>query len=260
MINYVTINLQAALPLHLVSPLVWPLYSSIALYCLTTIYPLGIFLIYFNILFRILYFSVEFLYYPFFCYEFLSWLVLREYSLNIKRGSDEQSTDKTQDKEIENRQAKNLLNDTLKKLKDLEEKKVPENIDEGKPIPTKDFKTAKDIEEQYPEFFDEDSGNSSNKKQGYSELKEYLQEELDALPGTKETSAMGESNDRETKKSKPSSSEESEAKSKPSSSDESQGKPKPSSLDSSEAKDKGSLIDDFANPNNEFGDWTGGDD
>lgn len=199
---------------------------------------------------RILDFSREFVYHPFLCDEFVSWLLLTEYGLNIKRGSDEQSTDKTQDKEIENRQAKNLLNDTLKKLSDLEEKKVPEDLDQGKSISSKDSKTAKNIEEQYPEFFDEDSGNSSNKKQGYSELKEYLQEELDALPSTKETSAMEESTDRDTKKPKPSSNE---TKDESLASLEAKDKEKPSSS-GSEAKGKGSLIDDYANPNNEFGD------
>jgi hypothetical protein len=175
--------------------------------------------------------------------------------IDKKRRSDEQSTDKSQDKEIEIRQAKNLLNDTLKKLSDLEEKKIPENLDQGKSIPAKESQIAKDIEEQYPSFFDEDSENLYNKKQGYSELREYLQEELDALPSTKETSAMVESTDIETKKLKPSSSDElSEGKEKPSTLDESEDKEKPSSSESSETKGKGSLIDDYANPNNEFGD------
>lgn len=212
-----------------------------------------IILIYFNILLRI-----------------LEFLLLTKYGngfvfINKKRGSNEQSTDKTQDKEIENRQAKNLLNDTLNKLSDLEQKRVPEDLDQGKSIPSKDSKTAKQIEEQYPSFFDEDSGNSDNKKQGYSELKEYLQEELDSLSSIKETSVMEESTDRDTKKPKPSSNEikdESEGKENPSSDEiknESEGKPTPSSSES-EAKGKGSLIDDYANPNNEFGDWTGGED
>jgi len=120
-----------------------------------------------------------------------------------KRGSDEQSTGKSQDKDFEIRQAKNILNDTLNKINNLEEKKVPESMDEGKSIPPKDSRTAEDIEKQYPTFFDEDSGNSDNKKQGYLELKEYIQEELDALPGTKQTSAVeSPSIDRETKKNK----------------------------------------------------------
>lgn len=197
-----------------------------------------IILIYFNILLRILDFTLKFHFHSL-SYEFISFPLFYEYRLYIKRGSDEQSTNKTQDKEIEDRQAKNILNDTLKKLSDLEEKKVPEDLDQGKPIRPNDFKTAKDIEEQYPEFFDEDSGNSDNKKQGYGELKEYLQEELDSLPITEKTSEGEESNDRDTKKPKPTSS------------DESEGKPKPSS---SESEGKGSLIDDFANPNDEFGD------
>ena len=71
--------------------------------------------------------------------------------------------------------------------------------------------------------------------------KEYLQEELNALSGTKETSVVVESKDRETKKSK-------------SSSESSEVKEKPSPSESSEVKGKGSLIDDYANPNNEFGD------
>jgi hypothetical protein len=214
----------------------------------------------------ILDFTLKLLYHSFLSSEFISCSIFTEYGLNIKRGSDEQSTDKTQDKELEDRQAKNLLNDTLKKLSDLEEKKVPEDLDQGKPIRPKDYKTAKDIEEQYPEFFDEDSGNSDKKKQGYGELKEYLQEELDALSSTEEISAKEESNDRETKKPKPtssessegqeksSSSESSEGKGKPSTSESSEGKGKPSSSESSENKGKGSLIDDYANPNNEFGD------
>jgi len=103
-------------------------------------------------------------------------------------------------------------------------KKVPESIDQGQSIPSKDSKTAKDIEEQYPDFFDEESGNSNNKKQGYDELKEYLQEELDSLPGTKETSSMEPpSIDRETKKTK-SSSDQPQGKEKASSSDEPEGK------------------------------------
>lgn len=163
----------------------------------------------------------------------------------IKRGSDQQSTGKSQDKEIENRQAKNILSDTLKKLDDLEQKKVPEDLDQGKSIGSKDSKTAKNIEEQYPDFFDEDSGNSGNKKQAYSELKEYLQGELKTIPDTKDSVPEG-SVDRDTKKPKPSTSDSSEAlASNP------EDKEKASS---SETKNKGSLIDDFANPNDEFGD------
>lgn len=162
--------------------------------------------------------------------------------MNKKRGSDEQSTDKAQDEHNEHQQAKDSLTETLRKLNDLEQKDVGERLDKGLPVRPKDFKEAKDIEDKFPEFFDEDSGNSDNKKQGYGELKEYLQEELNALPGTKETSATEGSIDRDTKKPKPSSSDESEAE------------PKPSSSESSEAKGKGSLIDDYANPNNEFGD------
>jgi len=246
MTNLIRSNYQSH-PFHLVSPSPWPLFTSIALFALTT------------------------------CDFFRSaGLVF----INKKRGSDEQSTDKSQDKEIEDRQAKNILSDTLNKLNDLEQKKVPENMDKGKSVPSKDSQTAKDIELQYPDFFDEESGNSDNKKQGYDELKEYLQEELDALSGPKETSAMEGSIDRETKKPKPSTSDDSEAKEKPSDSsqakekpstsddseakekpsDSSQAKEKPSSSDSSEAKNKGSLIDDWADPSNEFGDWTGGDD
>jgi len=65
-----------------------------------------------------------------------------------------------------------------------------------------------------------------------------------------------EFNDRDTKKPKPLSSDElyEEAKENPSSSESSEGKPKPWSSDTFEAKGKHSLIDDYANPNNEFGD------
>ena len=90
-------------------------------------------------------------------------------------------------------------------------------------------KTAKEIEEQYTSFFDEESENT--KKEGYEQLKEYLEEELRGLSTTDEINTKEEA--QESKRSKVS--------------DDTSG-------------NKGSLIDDYANPNNEFGDWTGGDD
>lgn len=237
MINLINYNFQAH-PFHLVFPLPLPILRNISQVTLTSkgvLTNLGfsfIILKYLNILLSIL--------------DFLR--LCGFVFINKKRGSEEQSTDKTEDKEIENKQAKNLLNDTLKKLNDLEEKKVPEDLDKGKPVRPKDYKTAKDIEEQYPDFFDEDSGNSENKKEGYSQLKEYLQEELDSLPSTKETSTVEESNDRDTKRPKPSSNEIKEEALA------SQGKEKSTSSESSEGKGKGSLIDDYADPSNEFGD------
>jgi hypothetical protein len=173
----------------------------------------------------------------FITFPYLDGLIL----INRKRGSEDQSSDQLQDKYNEEKQAKDSLQETLGKLKDLENNDVTNRIDNGLPVRPKEFKQAKEIEEKYPEFFDVDSGNSDNKKEGYSELKEYLQEELNALSGTKETSVVVESKDRETKKSK-------------SSSESSEVKEKPSPSESSEVKGKGSLIDDFANPNNEFGD------
>ena len=195
--------------------------------------------------------------------------------INRKRGSDEQSTSKTQDQEIEKREAENTWDDTLKKLKDLEDKRVLEDIDEGKPVRPRDFATAKTLEEQYPSFFDEDSGNSNNKKQGYNELKDYLEEELNIIHRLERISINPESSDRESKRSKPMSSDyssegkeissksnESEGKDISSKSDESESKGKEISPKSSESVIKGenSLIDDFADPNTEFGDWTSGDD
>lgn len=189
--------------------------------------------------------------------------------MNKKRGYDQQSTDKKQDKQNEYKQAKDSLNEILGKLKGLEEKDVGGRLDKGLPVRPKDYKEAKDLQDEFPSFFDEDSGNSENKKQGYSELKEYIEAELDALPSTKETSAVEQSNSRNEKKPKPS--DESEAEAKPSSaaaqakakaSESSEAEVKPSSAaaaqakgsESSEGKAKGSLIDDYANPNNEFGD------
>ena len=90
-------------------------------------------------------------------------------------------------------------------MDDIDENDVADRVDKGLPVRPKDFKNAQEIEEEYPSFFDEDSGNSDNKKRGYAELKDYLQEELGALPGTKETSTMEASIDRETKKPKSSS-------------------------------------------------------
>lgn len=171
--------------------------------------------------------------------------------MNKKRGSDEQSTDQTQDEHNEHQQAKDSLTETLRKLNDLEQKDVGQRLDKGLPVRPKEFKEAKDLQDEFPEYFDEESGNSDNKKQGYSDLKEYIEGELHALPSTEETSAVEkESYDRDTKK--PSSKDESsEGKEIPSTSE---GKVKPSSPESSEGKPKGSLIDDYANPSNEFGD------
>ena len=138
--------------------------------------------------------------------------------MNKKRGSDQQSTDQIQDKQNEDKQAKDNLNETLRKLNDLEKNYVPDRIDNGQPVRPKEYREAQQIEKDYPSFFDEDSGNSDKKKQGYEELKEYLQSELDALPGTKESSGMEGSQDRDIKKQKPSTSDSSEGKEKPSSS------------------------------------------
>lgn len=143
-----------------------------------------------------------------------------------KRGSDEQSTDQLENEQNEHKQAKDSLTETLRKLNDLEQKDIGERIDKGLPVRPKEFKEAKDLQEEFPDFFDEDSGNSDNKKQGYSELKEYIQGELDALPCTKEISAIEGSIDRDTKKLKPTSSDSSEAEPKPTSSESSEGKPK----------------------------------
>lgn len=241
-------SIAAANTLHFIWPSVakhWALYTSIRLNAKIGILYSGFSIIiirYFNILLSIL--------------DFLQGFVF----MNKKRGSDEQSTDQKQDKQNEHQQAKDSLNETLGKLKDLEQKDVGGRLDKGLPVRPKDYKEAKDLQDEFPDFFDEDSGNSENKKQGYSELKEYIEGELNALPSTKETSAVEQSNDRYEKKPKPS--DESEGEAKPSSS-EAFAKPSPSSAqarESSEGKAKGSLIDDYANPNNEFGDWTGGDD
>ena len=43
----------------------------------------------------------------------------------------EQSTSAAQDKENENREAKNVLSDVLKKVEDLEKKEVPQKLDSG---------------------------------------------------------------------------------------------------------------------------------
>jgi len=128
--------------------------------------------------------------------------------MNKKRGSDEQSTDQLEDEQNEQKKAKESLTETLRKLNDLEQNDVANRLDQGLPVRPKEFREAKDIEAKFPDFFDNDSGNSDNKKEGYSQLKEYLQEELGALPSTKETSAVEESNDRDTKKPKPLSSDE----------------------------------------------------
>jgi hypothetical protein len=209
MTNSIRSNFQVH-PFHLVSPLPWPIYTSISIFVLLMIYHIN------GIIF-----------------------------INRKRTSEDQSTDHKQDLEAEAREAKNLLNDTLKKVNHIEE--IINNKDgKNKDITHKDANISKDIEKQYPTFFDEESGNLEDKKSGYRDLKEYLEEELAAIPGIKETNPMQESLDRDTKKIKPLSSDESEGK--------------PSSTESSDAKGKGSLIDDYANPNLEFGDWTGGDD
>jgi len=149
--------------------------------------------------------------------------------MNKKRVLDQQSTE-TEDNSWENRQAKNILSDTLNKIASLEQKKVPESMDKGESIPPKESTTAKELEERYPTFFDDESGNENDKKQGYAELKEYLEGELKALPSTKQTSAMeSPSIDRETKKQK--SSDQSEAKEKASSSDQSEAGKKESPID-----------------------------
>jgi len=164
-------NFQAH-PFHLVPLSPWPLLTCIALYTLTC--------------------------------DLLHGLVY------IKRGSSEQSSDEKQDKQNEDNQAKDSLSETLKKLEEIDRNEVADRVDKGLPVRPKDFKSAQEIEKEYPTFFDEDSGNSGNKKQGYAELRDYLHEELAALPGTKETSTMEASIDRETKKPKSSSSDMSE--------------------------------------------------
>jgi len=172
--------------------------------------------------------------------DFLPGLVF----INKKRGFGEQSTSPIQDKQNEEKQAKDSLNKTLNELNDLEKNDVGNRLDKGLPVRPKDFRTAKQIEEEFPEFFDEDSGNSDNKKQGYGELKEYLQSEFDALPGTKESSATEGSIDRDTKKQKLSTSDSPEGKEKSVSSDSTEGKEKPSS---SETKDSKELSDNKDN-------------
>ena len=165
-------NFQAH-PFHLVPLSPWPLLTCIALYTLTC--------------------------------DLLHGLVY------IKRGSSEQSSDEKQDKQNEDNQAKDSLSETLKKLEEIDRNEVADRVDKGLPVRPKDYKSAQEIEEEYPSFFDEDSGNSDNKKQGYAELRDYLKDELAALPGTKsETSTIEASTDRETKKPKSSSSDQSE--------------------------------------------------
>jgi hypothetical protein len=52
---------------------------------------------------------------------------------------------------------------------------VANRLDQGLPVKPKDFREAKDIEEKFTDFFDEDSGNSNNKKEGYNQLKDYFE-------------------------------------------------------------------------------------
>ena len=220
-------------------------------------------------------------------YEYLLLLIIlrnKHGLVFIKRGQGEQSTSAAQDKENENREAKNVLSDVLKKVEDLEKKEVPQKLDSGggNSIPKEDWDTVTDIQNRFPSFFDEDSGNVDDKKQGYADLKEYLKEEIKALP-MPESSKDEVAIDRDSKKLKDSSSEPSkpstsleESVVKPSEDTSSDSNKKASSSESSkpstskeesgvkpessENKPKGSLIDDFANPNNEPADWFGGDD
>lgn len=159
-----------------------------------------------------------------------------------KRSLSDMSSEEVRE-EIEKQEQVKELKNTKKSIKDLQERNIPEKMDRDFPVPLNkdDNSTVNNIKEEYSTIWKE----ANSKKEAFEDILENIEKELNELS-------------EETIVNKEESSDRPEKKSKSSDDDLSDGKGKSSLPESS--KPKGSLIDDFANPNNEPGDWTGGDD
>ena len=98
-----------------------------------------------------------------------------------EKNNESEEKNKESDKSIEE-VSKEKINDHLKNMAD--------RVDKGLPISVKDYKTLEDIKEAFPTFFDEDSGNSSNKREGLEQLLDYLDYEFESQPNDKKASKV----------------------------------------------------------------------
>jgi len=87
------------------------------------------------------------------------------------------------DDEIDDRQealeALQDMNRTKNKIKELRDKGVIDRVENGLPVPTKDFRDLEEIKQEYGTHFDEDSNNTL--KEGLEEIDEYLNEEINSI-------------------------------------------------------------------------------
>jgi hypothetical protein len=97
----------------------------------------------------------------------------------IKRNRQDLTNEENASNEDSNKETMEELEDMNRiksKIKDLKDRGVIDRVEEGLPVPVKDFKELENIRKEFDSYFDKESGNTL--KEGLDEVIDYLDDEI----------------------------------------------------------------------------------